>query len=260
MHKLRMGKGLESLLGKEESDFQEINLSEIEAGDFQTRKNFNLEQIQELAETIKSTGVLQPIIVYKSNNKFKIVSGERRFRASKIAQLRTIPAKVVNWTNEQILNANILENIQRSQLNGIEEALAYKKFMEEYNLTQEDISKKVGKSRSHIANLLRLLKLPEDVQESIISGKITIGHGKALLQKKKNISQEMNKIISEKKSIQKMTSSDSNEYDWIAENLSENIGFKVNIKKSGKSGNINIHFENDLELDDLLELFSKLKK
>ncbi len=267
MNKSRMGKGLESLLGKDSNGYQEIDISKIEAGNIQTRKHFDQKKIEELASTISVSGVLQPIIVAKDGEKFKIIAGERRFRASKIANLKSIPAKIVDWTKEQILNANILENIQRDQLNGIEEALAYKRFMEEYNLTQEEISKKIGKSRSHIANLLRLLKLPEEIQNSIMKGELSIGHGKALLQKQnsnQDISKIATQIILNKKSIKEISDSEnstnSGEYEWIAENLSDSLGFEVKIKKNGKSGMLNILFENDIELDGLLDLFSKLKK
>ncbi|QEK38510.1 ParB/RepB/Spo0J family partition protein [Candidatus Cytomitobacter primus] len=317
MNKLRMGKGLESLLKKKSNsleDFQEIDITQIEASEMQTRVHFNQRKIEELAETIKANGVLQPITVYKENGKFKIISGERRFRASKIAGLNVIPARIVNWEKEKILNANILENIQRDQLNGVEEANAYKRFMEEYNLTQEEISKKVGKSRSHIANLLRLLKLPIEVQSLIINGDLTIGHGKALLQKNidssKNIDydqiiQDANRIVEEKGSVKDIESKrkhiiqksitksikgvkiiggdngdsqhssksksaqeknvipsnvNESEYSWIAENLSQNIGFNVNITKNGKDGDLIIHFNNDIELDELLSIFSRLSK
>ncbi|QEK38009.1 ParB/RepB/Spo0J family partition protein [Candidatus Cytomitobacter indipagum] len=292
MNKSRMGKGLESLLKKDKNilkDFQEIDIESIEAGSMQTREHFDQKQLEELAETIKSHGVLQPIIVYKQDGKFKIISGERRFRASKIANLKTIPSRVVSWSDEKILNANILENIQRAQLNGIEEANAYKRFMDEYDLTQEEIARKVGKSRSHIANLIRLLKLPKEVQELIYKGSLTIGHGKVLLQKykeEKELTEAANKIASEGISIQESigntsnnreieqnknpnvskheTSNSSNnansdEYASIADSLSHNLEFDIKIIKNGKEGSLNINFKNDIELDKILDLFASLK-
>lgn len=288
MNKSRMGKGLEALLKKDKNimeDFQELDINKIEPGNMQTRQYFDDKQLEELAETIKTTGILQPIIVYKYEDKFKIISGERRFRASKIAKLNTIPARIVSWSDEQILNANILENVQRAQLNGIEEALAYKRFMDEYHLTQEEIATKVGKSRSHVANLLRLLKLPKEVQKLICDGSLTVGHGKMLLQECKSEREMIIKalnIVKKNSSIQESFQTDlqkkfrlpntteiklksngnaanSAEYNSIAENLSNDIGYNVKIERNGKDGRVSLMFNNDIELDAILEFLYNAK-
>ncbi|USO00662.1 MAG: ParB/RepB/Spo0J family partition protein [Alphaproteobacteria bacterium] len=275
MNKIRMGKGLEELLGKPKaSDYSDLNIEQIVPSELQTRLMFNQEKLDELAMTIKNTGVLQPIIVVKFGEKFKIVSGERRYRACKIAGLDKIPARIVNWSEKQILEANILENIQRANLNPMEEAKAYQKLMTMHNFTQEEVAAKVGKSRSHIANLMRLLKLPVEVQDYILSDKLSIGHGKILLSKQ-NLGHDVvsiaRKILKEDISIAKVSKETNNndtdsenvpnasdEYNSIAQNVSEHLGFKISIKKtSKKKGIITIDFSNDIELDEILSILNR---
>ena len=183
----RMGKGLSSLLGDKkfailENAKNELNINDIVINKNQPRKNFKEEELQELTNSIKKYGVLQPILVRKlNNNKYQIIAGERRYRASKLAGLKTIPAIIKDFNNEESFNLSIIENIQRENLNVIEEANAYKTLMNDYNYTHQDIADKVGKSRSHITNIIRLLTLPDVVLSHLINGDIEMGHARALI-------------------------------------------------------------------------------
>ncbi|QEK39130.1 ParB/RepB/Spo0J family partition protein [Candidatus Nesciobacter abundans] len=240
-HRPRIGKGLQALLETETSQFKEISIKKLHPSKFQTRTEFKESEIEELSATIKTNGILQPIIVKKTElsssnteQKFEIIAGERRFRAAKLAGLENIPCRVVNWSEEEIIEANLLENIQRSQLNGIEEARAYKKLLDKYSITQEELSKKVGKSRSHIANLVRLLKLPENIQNEILKGNLTVGHGKALLQKENTqlMEEELGRILKENLSVRDIENRSNN----VPENMND-YNPKNNNKNSRKSDN-----------------------
>jgi ParB family chromosome partitioning protein len=194
--KRALGRGLEQLFNTENLDMNNfekqiydtatneevinINLSDLRVNPYQPRKNFDEEALQELSNSIKEHGVFQPIIVKKSIKGYEIIAGERRFRASKLAGKETIPAIVRSFTDEQMMEIALLENLQRENLSAIEEAIAYKAMIEKLNLTQEELSKKVGKSRSHITNILGLLRLPSEVQEMITKKEITMGHARAI--------------------------------------------------------------------------------
>ena len=158
-----------------------IDINLIKSNEEQPRRSFDDEKILELAESIKSNGIIQPLVLKKVNNEYIIVAGERRWRAAKLIGLKEVPAIIMNLTEKQILEISLIENIQREDLNSIEEALAYKKLINDFNLTQEELSKRIGKSRVTITNTLRLLNLSEDVQQYIIEGVISEGHGRALL-------------------------------------------------------------------------------
>ena len=158
----------------------EINLSELRPNPYQPRKLFKDEALQELASSIKEHGVFQPIIVKKSIKGYEIIAGERRFRASKLAGMEKIPAIIRDFTDEQMMEIALLENLQRENLNVIEEGLAYKTMIEKLGLTQDELSKRVGKSRSHITNILGILRLPKEIQSMIIEGKITMGHARVI--------------------------------------------------------------------------------
>lgn len=191
----KLGKGLSSLLGnrnlsiinnknnEENNKSSELSIDLIIANNKQPRKNFKDDSINELVQSIKKYGILQPIIVrkIKDSDKYEIIAGERRFRSAKIAGLKTIPATIMNFDDKDSFSLSIIENIQRENLNAIEEANAYNELIEKYNYTQQEISNTVGKSRSHIANLLRLLVLPEIVKNYLIEGKIEMGHARALI-------------------------------------------------------------------------------
>ena len=166
---------------KEKLTVVQINLSEIRPNPYQPRKHFDEEKLYELAQSIRENGVFQPIIVKKAIQGYELIAGERRFRASKIADKETIPAIIVEFTDQQMMEIALLENIQREDLNAIEEAKAYQSIMEKLDITQEELSKKVGKSRAHIANTVRLLKMPQQLQDYILEGKLTMGHIKPLI-------------------------------------------------------------------------------
>ena len=189
----KLGRGLSALLGEskvksplfnpENQDaVEKINLKKIRAGIYQPRQNFEETELQDLAESIKEHGVIQPIILRKTDDDFyEIIAGERRFRASKIANLTEIPAIVRKFSDNDALEIAIIENVQRSDLSPTEEARGYQRLMKEFTYTQEIVAKKVGKSRAHIANLLRLLTLPEKVREYLDSKQISMGHARAII-------------------------------------------------------------------------------
>lgn len=190
----KLGRGLSALLGeskgsnqlpvnKNQETVSDIELTRIIAGIYQPRQNFNDTEIEELADSIREKGVIQPIILRKidDENNYEIIAGERRFRACQLLGLKTIPAIVKKLNNHEALELALIENIQRSDLSPIEEALGYKKLINEFSYTQDQISKKLGKSRSHIANLLRLLSLPERVQNMLNMKQISMGHARAII-------------------------------------------------------------------------------
>lgn len=196
----KLGRGLSALLGESKSSnssrsimsvkieggddnsISQISVSKIIAGIYQPRKNFRTEELNELADSIKENGLIQPIIVRKSdgNGHYEIIAGERRFRAVKILGLATIPAIVKKINNHEALELAIIENVQRTDLSIIEEAAGYKQLMEDFSYTQDQVAKKTGKSRSHIANLLRLLQLPESVKLMLDAKSLSLGHAKAI--------------------------------------------------------------------------------
>lgn len=181
----RLGRGLDALfpsLNVEEDDkVIQVPLNQLRVNPYQPRKIFNEEAIQELSQSVKEHGVIQPIIVRQTIKDYEIIAGERRFRASKLAGLTTIPAVVRKFTDRQVMEIALIENLQREDLNAIEIAVAYQKLMKEFNLTQEELAEKVGKSRPHVANFLRLLQLPSEVQEFVSRGTLSMGHARAIL-------------------------------------------------------------------------------
>lgn len=190
MNKKRLGRGLGALLPSDEiniegSDVQskivEINIEDIEPNPYQPRKEFNLEQLQELSDSIKEHGIIQPINIRKFDNKYQLVAGERRLRAAKLAGLTTIPAIESEYDEQKMMEIALIENIQREDLNPMEEALAYRNLMDQFGLTQEDVSNRVSKSRSAIANTIRLLNLPQEIQDYVSRETISNGHARALL-------------------------------------------------------------------------------
>lgn len=273
-----LGKGINALftnmeVGKEES-VQEIKLKEIRPNPYQPRKVFEPGAINELKESILQHGVLQPIIVRKSIKGFEIVVGERRFRAAKEAKLTVIPAVIRDLTEQQMMELALLENLQREDLSPIEEALAYQKLMEQLNLTQEALAKRLGKSRPHIANHVRLLTLPAKIQQLIAEGILSMGHGRTLLglKNKEKLNALVEKIIREhlnvrqleqiiqqlNNSVPRETKKKKPEQDiFIKERetfLQEYFGTSVSIKKQKKKGKIEIEFFSQDDLERILEL------
>ena len=194
--KKALGRGLEQLFSNEvldfdsfenkvieesnESDIKEISVDEIRSNPYQPRKNFDQKSLDELAQSIKTYGIFQPIIVKKSIKGYDLIAGERRLRATKLAGLKTIPAIVKNMTDEQMREIALLENLQREDLTAIELAWAYKDIIDSSNIKQDDLAHKLGKSRSHITNTLGLLRLPKEVQNMILDNKISMGHARVL--------------------------------------------------------------------------------
>lgn len=251
-----------------------IAVDNIVANPFQPRKKFDEENLKSLAESIKRKGVLQPILVVKiDNGKYQLVAGERRFRATKIAGLAEIPAIVTEIGEKDQLEIAILENIQREDLNPIEEAEAYKRLMNEFSHTQEELSEILGKSRSHIANILRLLTLPEDVKDLLREKKLTFGHARALIgaenasvlakrivESAMNVRETEDLLKSIKNSHYSSTTDESKNKNRyvdpevlnIAHQISSMIGLQVNIKLKNKGGIVEIGFKDFGELDRLL--------
>ncbi|MEH7109181.1 ParB/RepB/Spo0J family partition protein [Bacillus sp. JJ1764] len=275
-----LGKGLDAFFtnveaGKEEA-VQEIKLQELRPNPYQPRKVFQQETIDELKASIIEHGILQPLVVRKSIKGYEIVVGERRYRAAKEAGLETIPAVVRTLSEQQMMELAVLENLQREDLNPIEEGQAYHTLMEKLKLTQEEVAKRLGKSRPHVANHIRLLSLPPKIQEFISEGKISMGHGRALLglRQKAKLSMVVDKIIQEslnvrqlEKWIQQLNENVSRETKkpevkkdvFIVERehtLRERFGTSVSIKhnKDKKKGKIEIEFFSPEDLERILEL------
>lgn len=289
MAKKGLGKGLGSLFNDTdieevtsevskptEGDIQNIKMSLIEPNKKQPRRYFDNDKIEALSKSIKEHGLIQPIIITPSENgMYKIVAGERRWRAAKKAKLSEIPAVVRSYNEEQVAEIALIENLQRENLNPIEEAIGYNLLMEEFNLTQEVISQRVGKSRSAVANSLRLLSLEKDIQKMLIAGTLTSGHARAVLSledkelrmalSKRIIEDNLNVRQSEAlaKQLQRKTppkkAPEMTAYDIEIENLqnklSSAMGTKVKINHTPKKGKIEIEYYGNNDLERILEFF-----
>lgn len=276
-----LGKGLGALINneaiEENTGVLELKINDIEPNTAQPRKLFDDEKLVQLAESIKQHGVIQPIIVKKDNNIFTIIAGERRWRAAKLAGLNTIPALVKDFTELQVMEVALIENLQREDLNPIEEANAFMNLMNEFNLTQEQIAEKIGRSRSAIANTIRLLGLTNDVKKFIISGDLTSGHARTLviieneeLQKsaaeyiiKNKLSvretEDYIKNLLNKKDKNRNTKSklENPEYKYVEDKLKNILGTKVKLNANKNRGKITIEYYSNEELDRLLDFFYK---
>ena len=283
--KRALGRGLEQLFNTENMDLNsmekqiydktpkeeivELKLDELRVNPYQPRKKFDDEALNELALSIKEHGVFQPIIVKKSIKGYEIIAGERRCRASRIAGKETIPAIIRNFTDEQMMEIALLENLQRENLSAIEEAVAYKSMLEKLNLTQDELAKKVGKSRSHITNILGLLRLPNEVQQMVIKNEITMGHARAIskLESQNEMINLANQIVNEKLPVrevekisekeevhkrveQKRKTESTNEYKYVEDMLRDKLDTKVKIKDN----KIEICFNNVNDLNRILEI------
>ena len=286
MSKRALGKGLDSLIQQydegSESTFDEgvsdIQIKLIIPNPDQPRKTFDKEALKELADSIKEQGVIQPIILEESGGRYIIIAGERRFRASRLAGLDTIPGLVRKYTREQKLEIALIENIQREDLNSIEEAKAYLSLMNNLDLNQEAVAKKVGKNRSTIANSLRLLKLPEDMQESLIKGDISAGHARAILsalnpsdmrilfsrilsnglsvRESEQQAGDLNNGVRKVPSVSSKTESSRDpEISRIEQKFLDVLGTKVTVKGGLKKGKIEIDY---YSLDDLERIYDLL--
>ena len=281
-----LGRGLEELFNNEPMDYEkieekivetanneeivEIPLSELRSNPYQPRKNFDDNALQELANSIKEHGVFQPIIAKKSIKGYEIIAGERRVKASILAGKTTIPAIIRDFSDQDMMEIALLENLQRENLNALEEAMAYKKLLDELHLTQESLAERLGKSRSHITNMLGLLTLPEEVKDMIMDGKISMSHARVLskIDNNEKIKELADKIIVdglsvreiedlshtdatiEKKNTQVRHDTNRNEYKVIEEELSEKLGTKVKIKNN----KMELYFANSNDLNRILEI------
>lgn len=273
----RLGRGLSALIPDieekiEKKDIENISIKDIYPNENQPRRVFDEEKIKDLSESIKKYGVLQPIVLKPDEfGKYMIIAGERRYRASKMANLTEIPAVLRDIPIKEIMEIALIENLQREELTPIEEALGYKSLIENYNLTQEEISEAIGKSRPHIANMLRLLNLEKEVIEMINQGFITAGHGKALLRVTDKIQQInlANKVIDENLSVRETEDLTKNVFIEkkkkktpqkdiftldIEEKLMNALGTKVNISKGKKKGKIEIEYHDDEQLSSIISL------
>ncbi len=279
-----LGKGLEELFNNEQINFEQIEdkildsssideivelpIDELRPNPYQPRKVFDEEKLQELASSIKEHGIFQPIIVKKSSIKgYEIIAGERRVKACKIAGIDKIPAIIRNFTDQQMMEIALLENLQRENLNSMEEAMAYKNLLEAMQITQEELANRLGKSRSHITNMLGLLTLPEEVKDMIIENKISMSHARVLskMEDKDKIIELANKIVDENlnvrdiedvsknediKKTHKVAPRKNSEYEYIENIMCEKLGTKVKIT----SNKINISFNNVNDLNRILEI------
>ncbi len=284
--KKALGRGLEQLFNSENLDVEsiekqiyenssneeviEINLSDLRANPYQPRKTFDDASLNDLAESIKEHGVFQPIIVKKSIKGYEIIAGERRVRASKLAGKEKIPAIVRAFTDEQMMEIALLENLQRENLNAIEEAEAYELMINNLNITQDELSKKVGKSRSYVTNMLGLLRLPKNVQDMVSNGSISMGHARVLskISDDEKIKELAQKIIDEKlpvrdienlsreeqisKKVKIKRHNNDNEYKYVEDLLREKLDSKVRIKDK----KIEISFTNNADLNRILEIIN----
>lgn len=280
----RLGRGLDALIPSlsvnEDDKVIEISLSQLRPNPYQPRKTFDDDSIKELAESIKQHGVIQPIIVRSVLKGYEIIAGERRFRASSLIGSQTIPAVVRSFSDQQVMEIALIENLQREDLNAIEIAIAYQAIMEKFGLTQEELSLKVGKSRSHIANFLRLLTLPAEIKNDVSRGTISMGHARALVGvKEEAVRKELAGKIVEfewsvrelEEQIQKLDQPSKDELkgkpkvkkkdpyiEHIEESLRERFKTTVKVKQQKDRGRIELLYYNKQDLERLLELLERM--
>lgn len=286
MAKKGLGKGLDALFdnggeqpekktNKDSSDITYMKLSLIEPNKKQPRKNFDKEKIEILSQSIKENGLIQPIIItHGDNGMYKIVAGERRWRASKKAGLKEIPVLIRDYSDEQTAEVALVENLQREDLNPIEEALGYNLLMTEFSLTQEIVSKKVGKSRSAVANSLRLLSLEDDIKNMLINGELSSGHARALLSvedgelrravSRRIIDDALNvrqtealvkQVMKKPPSKRKKSDADAAAFEELSSRLSSSFGTKVKVSGNNKKGKIEIEYFGNDDLERILDMF-----
>ena len=282
-----LGMGLEQLFNSEKLDFEkveqeivdstpkdeivELPIKELMSNPYQPRKIFNDDALKELSDSIKEHGVFQPIIVKKSVKGYNIIAGERRVKASSMAGRETVPAIIRDFTDDEMMQISLLENLQREDLTAIEEAKAYKKIIEELRLTQEDLAKKLGKSRSHITNMLGLLRLPLSVQNMILYNKISMGHARVLskLENHEKITELANEVVKSNLSVRELENlvsggsfkrvvnmkprtSKTKEYKYVENAMKDKLGTKVSISEN----KIKITFVSPEDLNRILEILN----
>ena len=298
-----LGKGLDSLIpnalgetktkkeavakAKSEATTEEkepqtlVKITKVEPNREQPRKNFDEDALQELADSIKQFGLLQPILVQDRKDYYEIIAGERRWRAAKLAGLKEVPVIIRNYTEQEIVEISLIENIQREDLNPVEEAMAYKRLIDEFHLKQDEIAERVGKSRTAVTNAMRLLKLSEKVQQMLIDEMITAGHARAILSiadKEKQESIAM-KVFDEKLSVRetealvkrmleppktakksKFSSAEDAIYESLEEKMKSIMGTRVQIhRKKNDKGKIEIEYYSRDELERIIDLFESIR-
>lgn len=280
----RLGRGLDALIPSlsvnDDDKVIEVSLSQLRPNPYQPRKTFDEESIKELAESIKQHGVIQPIIVRTVLKGYEIIAGERRFRASQYCGNKTIPAVVRTFTDQQVMEIALIENLQREDLNAIEVAVAYQALIDKFKLTQEELSMKVGKSRSHIANFVRLLSLPSDIKDNVSRGTLSMGHARALvgikdekIQKElaeltvaqewsvRDLEEAIQKLDTKKQPEQKAAVKQKKRdpyIDHLEESLRERFKTTVKIKQQKDKGKIELQYYSKQDLERLLELLQQM--
>ena len=284
-----LGKGLDSLIAdkvgtsNEKTDAKNevmVNINKVEPNKEQPRKNFDEDALLELSDSIKQFGVLQPLLVRKRKDYYEIIAGERRWRAAKLAGVKEVPVIEKEYTDQEILEIGLIENIQRENLNPIEEAIAYKRLLEEFKLKQDEVAERVSKSRTAVTNSMRLLKLSDKVQQMIIDDMISTGHARALLAiddpelqytlankifDEKLSVRETEKLVKEiknpKKPKEKKPVANSFIYQDLEEKMKSVFGTKVSIASKGKGkGKIEIEYYSDDELEHLFDMMMSIKR
>mgnify|MGYP003526704807 FL=1 len=274
-----LGKGISAFFPEEsihsDNRIEYVAVSKLIVNPFQPRKIFNEEALQELAESIKEHGIIQPIVVRKKEKKYEIIAGERRFRAAKLAGLKEVPAIVKEMTEQQMMEVAILENLQREDLTPIEEAEAYSSLIENLNFTQDALAKRLGKSRPHIANHIRLLQLPEDVRKLMNEGVLSMGHGRALLglKNKGRIAEVAQKVIAQSLNVRQLESLVHQLNEGVSHETKEKVkkdvfvqatesqlreyfGTSVQVKKQKNKGKIEIEFYSEDDLERILDILN----
>ena len=256
-----------------------VKINEVEPNREQPRKDFDEDALVELADSIKQFGILQPLLVQKKKDYYEIIAGERRWRAAKLAGLKEVPIIIKNYTEQEIVEISLIENIQRENLNPIEEAMAYKRLLEEFNLKQDEVAERVSKSRTAVTNSMRLLKLSERVQQMIVDDMISTGHARALLAIDDEEQQYIlaNKIFDEKlsvreteklvkalknpkKEVKKTVIEHTFVYDNIEEQMKNIIGTKVSVNpKANGKGKIEIEYYSEEELERIYDLIMTIQ-
>jgi len=295
-----LGKGLDSLIPNKKNDISDskvekkqekendspksgeimVRINEVEPNRDQPRKDFDEDALMELADSIRQFGILQPLLVQKKKNYYEIIAGERRWRAAKLAGIKEVPIIVKDYTDQEIVEISLIENIQRENLNPIEEAMAFKRLLQEFQLKQDEVAEKVAKSRTAITNSLRLLKLDERVQEMVIEGKLSSGHARAIISIEDKEKQYMvaQKIFDEKlnvrdveklvknidkldKPVEKSKPENDFVYRDFEEKLKKIMGTQVVIKnKNNNKGKIEIQYYSQAELERIYDMLKKINE
>ncbi|MBT7696325.1 MAG: ParB/RepB/Spo0J family partition protein [Desulfobacterales bacterium] len=282
--KLGLGKGLNALIpeiesidNNSETEFFHCDINLITPNRYQPRLNFSKDELEDLSGSIKEQGVLQPLLVRKNKTGYELIAGERRLRASKMAGLDKVPVIIKDISDTELLELSIVENIQRENLNAIEEADAYQRLIDEFDFTQEQVATRVGKSRSAVANFLRLRQLNDPIKLNIVDGTLSMGHARALLGAESASQQEavwkeiiskglsvrqaeslIKKLKSQKNKPKKPAfSTDENYFKSITEDLSRRFGTKVQIKRKGRKGKVEIEFYGNEDLGRLIDLLKQ---